>query len=148
MGSAKGDGKTSRKGFTEEERAAVREVGRERAINWGKDRAKDEQAVLDKIAGFPEPDRTLAQRLHTLISAAAPQLGPRLWYGMPAYTKDGDVLCFFQPSHKFKARYGTLGFNDAAKLDEGNLWPTAFALTALTPPLEARITALVKKAVG
>lgn len=140
--------KRSAKGFTEEERAAARETMRERKIVWGKNRAADERAVLDKIATFPEPDRSMAGRLHRIITASGPELLPRLWYGMPAYSKDGDVLCFFQPASKFKARYGTLGFNNGAKLDEGRLWPTSFAVTELTAAEEARVAALVKKAVG
>ncbi len=134
--------------FTEEERAAVKEATQERKIVWGKNRADDERAVLAKIATFPEPDRSMGTRLHSIITTSAPNLSPRLWYGMPAYTKDGDVLCFFQPASKFKARYGTLGFNDAAKLDDGAVWPTSFAVKELTPSDETRISTLVKKAVG
>lgn len=126
----------------------MKEATQERKIVWGKNRADDERAVLAKIATFPEPDRSMGQRLHSIITTSAPELSPRLWYGMPAYTKDGDVLCFFQPASKFKARYGTLGFNDAAKLDDGAVWPTSFAVKELTPSDEARISALVKKAVG
>ncbi len=133
--------------FSDEERAAARETVRERQVVWGKDRAVDERAVLDKIATLPEPDRSMARRLHTLITGAAPGLSPRLWYGMPAYSRDGDVLCFFQPASKFKARYGTLGFNDAAHLDDGNVWPVYYAVQRLTPADEARITSMVKKAV-
>lgn len=139
--------KKTTKGLSDEEKAAMREALRERKVVWGKNRADDERAVLAKVATFPEPDRSMGQRLHTLITSAGPELSPRLWYGMPAYTKDGEVLCYFQPASKFKARYGTLGFNDGAKLDEGTLWPIAFAMTELRPPDEARITALVKKAV-
>ncbi len=134
--------------FTEEERAALKEATQERKIVWGKNRADDERAVLAKIATFPEPDRAMARQLHSIIMASASDLSPRLWYGMPAYSKDGDVLCFFQPASKFNARYGTLGFNDAAKLDEGAVWPTSFAVKELTPADAARISALVKKAVG
>ena len=134
--------------FSEEERAALKEVSQERKIVWGKSRADDERAVLAKISTFPEPDRSIAKRLHSIITASAPVLSPRLWYGMPAYSKDGDVLCFFQPASKFKARYGTLGFNDGAKLDDGDVWPTSFAVKTLTPADEARISATVKKAVG
>ena len=126
----------------------MREAVAERKVVWGKDRAADERAVLAKIAGFPEPDRSMGRRLHAIITSAGPGLGPRLWYGMPAYSKDGDVLCFFQPAHKFKARYGTLGFNNSAKLDDGAMWPTSFALTGLTAAEELRIEALVKRAVG
>ena len=140
--------KKGAKGFTEEERSAMKESIQERKIVWGKNRTDDERAVLEKIASFPEPDRSMGKRLHTIITTSAPGLSPRLWYGMPAYTKDGDVLCFFQPASKFKARYGTLGFNDAAKLDDGTVWPTSFALKELTSADEARISALVKKAAG
>lgn len=140
--------KKGAKGFTEEERAVVKELTLERKIVWGKSRADDERAVLAKIASFPEPDRSIGTRLHKLITASAPNLSPRLWYGMPAYTKEGDVLCFFQPASKFKARYGTLGFNDAAKLDDGTVWPTSFAVKELTASDEARISAMVKKAVA
>ena len=138
----------SAKGFTDEERAAATEALRERKVVWGKDRTADERAVLDKIATFPEPDRSMARRLHTMITESGPLLSPRLWYGMPAYSKDGDVLCFFQPASKFKARYGTLGFNDSARLDEGSVWPTSFAVKELTSADVARLSALVKKAVG
>ncbi|HEV2166831.1 MAG TPA: DUF1801 domain-containing protein, partial [Thermoplasmata archaeon] len=124
--------KKEAKGFTAEERAAAKEALGERKIVWGKNRDDDEALVLAKIAGFPEPDRSLAKRLHAIIATTAPGLSPRLWYGMPAYSKDGDVLCFFQPASKFKARYGTLGFNQAARLDDGNFWPTSFAVMKLT----------------
>lgn len=146
-----GAGKKSKKptkGFTDEERAAVRDTVRERAITWGKNRAEDERAVLAKIAQMPEPDRSMARRIHEIISATAPELSPRLWYGMPAYSKDGDVLCFFQPASKFGARYQTLGFNGSAHLDEGKMWSTAYALTGMTAQEETRVAALVKKAVG
>ncbi|MGI0055098.1 MAG: iron chaperone [Thermoplasmata archaeon] len=136
------------KGLSDEEKAAMRETFRERKVVWGKNRADDERAVLAKIATFPEPDRSMGRRLHALITSAGPGLSPRLWYGMPAYSKDGEVLCFFQPASKFKARYGTLGFNQAAKLDDGTLWPTGFAVTELRATDEARVTALVKKAVS
>jgi uncharacterized protein YdhG (YjbR/CyaY superfamily) len=139
-------------GFTDEERAAMKDrvqetkaVGRRGARA---DKADEEGVVLAKISEMPEADRAMGERLHAVITASAPALSPRLWYGMPAYAKDGKVLCFFQPAHKFKARYATLGFNDAAKLDEGAMWPTAFALTELTAADEARIGALVKKAVS
>jgi uncharacterized protein YdhG (YjbR/CyaY superfamily) len=144
-------GKAS-KGFTDEERAAVRERAQElkaearRGPRAGK--ADGESDVLAKIAEMPEPDRAMAERLHALIKASAPALSPRTWYGMPAYAKDGKVVCFFQSAHKFKARYATFGFNDAANLDEGAMWPTSFALTELTATEEARISALVKKAVS
>jgi hypothetical protein len=150
--SAKGTtGKASR-GFTDEERAAMRERGQElkaaarRGPRAGK--ADGESAVLAKIAEMPEPDRVMAERLHALIKASAPALSPRTWYGMPAYAKDGNVVCFFQSAQKFKTRYATLGFSDKANLDEGTMWPAAFALTELTAADEARIGALVKKAVS
>jgi uncharacterized protein YdhG (YjbR/CyaY superfamily) len=107
-----------------------------------------ESAVLEKIAEMSEPDRVMAERLHDIIKAATPDLTPRLWYGMPAYAKDGKVICFFQNAHKFKTRYGMLGFSDKANLDEGNMWPSAFALKELTATEETRITVLVKKAVS
>ncbi len=110
--------------------------------------AVDEEAdVLAKIAAMPEPDRTMAQRLHSLIRASAPDLSPRTWYGMPAYAKDGHIVCFFQNSGKFKTRYATLGFSDRAKLDDGAMWPTSFALGELTPAVEESIAALVRRAV-
>jgi hypothetical protein len=114
----------------------------------GADRADGEAAVLATIAAMPEPDRALGERLHAIISAAAPALSPRLWYGMPAYARDGKVVCFFQSAQKFKTRYATLGFLHEANLDVGGMWPTAFALTELTAAEEARIGALVKKAVS
>jgi uncharacterized protein YdhG (YjbR/CyaY superfamily) len=132
--------------FTAEERAAMRERARElKGARKGK--ADGESDVLAKIAEMPEPDRAMAKRLHDLI-AAAPALSPRTWYGMPAYARDGDVVCFFQSAQKFKSRYATFGFSDKANLDAGAMWPTAFALTRLTAEDEARIAALVKKAVG
>jgi uncharacterized protein YdhG (YjbR/CyaY superfamily) len=140
------------KGFTDEERAAMRERAREvkaaarRGPRAGK--ADGESDVLAKIAEMPEPDRDMAERLHALIKASAPELSPRTWYGMPAYAKDGKVVCFFQSAHKFKSRYATFGFNDTANLDEGAMWPTSFALKELTATEEATITALVKKAVS
>ena len=112
------------------------------------DKADGESAVLAKIAAMPGPDRALGERLHAIIKASAPALAPRLWYGMPAYAKDGKVVCSFQSAQKFNARYATLGFSDTAKLDEGAMWPTEFALTELTADAEARIGALVKKAVS
>ncbi len=139
-------GKTS-KGFTDEERAAMRERAQERKAGSG-GKANGEGDVLAKIAEMPGPDRAMAQRLHAIIKASAPALSPRTWYGMPAYAKDGKVVCFFQSAHKFKTRYATLGFSDQANLDEGGMWPTAFALKELTAAEEARITALVKRAVG
>jgi uncharacterized protein YdhG (YjbR/CyaY superfamily) len=141
-------GTKSVEGFTAEERAAARDMLQERKIVWGKNRADDARVTLAKIAQMPEPDRFIARRLHEIITTSAPSLSPRLWYGMPAYTKEGVVLCFFQPAHKFKARYGTLGFNDKAMLDDGSMWPTAYAVKELNAPVEARVVALVKKAVG
>jgi uncharacterized protein YdhG (YjbR/CyaY superfamily) len=140
------------KGFTNEERAALKERVQElkAAARPGPraDKADGESEVLAKIAEMPEPDRTLGERLHAIIKASAPALLPKLWYGMPAYAKDGNVVCFFQCAQKFKTRYATLGFSDKANLDEGVLWPTAFALKDLTAAEEARIGALVKKAVS
>jgi uncharacterized protein YdhG (YjbR/CyaY superfamily) len=140
------------KGFTEEERAAMRERAQELKAaargGPGAGKASDESAVLAKIAAMAAPDRTLGERLHAIIKANAPGLSPKLWYGMPAYARDGNVVCFFQDAQKFKARYATLGFSDKAKLDEGHMWPTSFALKELTPADEARIAALVKKAVS
>jgi uncharacterized protein YdhG (YjbR/CyaY superfamily) len=135
-----------RKGFTAEERAAMKERARE--LKEEGRRADGERDVLAKIAEMPAPDRALAKRLHAIITASAPALSPKTWYGMPAYTKDGKVVCFFQSADKFKSRYATLGFNDAANLDEGAMWPTSFALKELTPTEEAKISALVKKAVS
>ena len=132
------------KGFTAEERAAIKERVQELKAAG----ADGESAVLAKIAAMREPDRAMGKRLHGIIKASAPALAPRLWYGMPAYAKDGKVVCFFQSAQKFKTRYATFGFSDKAKLDEGSLWPTAFALKELTAAEEARIGALVKKAVG
>ncbi len=134
------------KGFTDEERAAMKERAKELKAADGK--ADGESAVLAKIAGMREPDRALGKRLHAIIKASAPALSSRLWYGMPAYAKDGKVVCHFQDTAKFKTRYATLGFSDAAHLDEGAMWPVAFALKELTANEEARISALVKKAVG
>jgi uncharacterized protein YdhG (YjbR/CyaY superfamily) len=138
-------GKAS-KGFTDEERAAMRERARELKAGAGK--ADGESDVLAKIAEMPKPDRAMAERLHAIIKASAPALSPRTWYGMPAYAKDGKVVCFFQSAQKFKTRYATFGFSDKANLDEGAMWPTAFALKELTAAEEARIGALVKKAVS
>jgi uncharacterized protein YdhG (YjbR/CyaY superfamily) len=140
-------------GFTAEERAAMKEHAQERkkAARRGSraDKAAEaERDVLAKIAEMPDADRVMAERVHAVVTASAPQLAPRLWYGMPAYALDGKVVCFFQSAAKFKARYATLGFNDPAKLDEGTMWPTAFALTEVTDEVEARIAALVKQAVG
>ena len=144
-------GKAS-EGFTDEERAAMKERHKElkAAARRGPraDKADEESAVLAKIAEMPKPDRAMGERLHAVIKASAPALSPRLWYGMPAYAKDGKVVCFFQCAQKFKTRYATFGFSDAANLDEGAMWPTVFALTELTADDEARIGALVKKAVS
>jgi uncharacterized protein YdhG (YjbR/CyaY superfamily) len=134
--------------FGAEERVALKDLSQERKVVWGKNREDDERAVLAKITQMPGTDRTIGRRIHDIIRTSAPALSPRLWYGMPAYTKDGDVLCFFQPAHKFKARYGSLGFSDKAKLDEGRMWPIVYALSKLTPTEEASIASLVKKAVG
>ena len=140
------------KGFTDEERAAMKEHVQElkRAADRGPraDKADGESAVLAKIAEMREPDRAMAKRIHAIIKASAPALSPRTWYGMPAYAKNGKVVCFFQSAQKFKTRYATFGFNDAANLDDGTMWPTAFALMELTADDEARIGALVKKAVS
>jgi uncharacterized protein YdhG (YjbR/CyaY superfamily) len=139
-------------GFTDEERAAMKERAQElkaaarRGSRAGK--ADGEHDVLAKIAEMPEPDRAMAERLHAVIKASAPALSPRTWYGMPAYAMDGKVVCFFQSAHKFKTRYASFGFSDAASLDDGAMWPTAFALVKLTAADEARIRALVKKAVS
>jgi uncharacterized protein YdhG (YjbR/CyaY superfamily) len=144
-------GKAS-KGFTDEERAAMRERAKEvkaaarRGPRAGK--ADGESDVLAKIAEMPETDRAIAERIHALIKASTPALTPRTWYGMPAYAKDGNVVCFFQSAQKFKSRYATLGFSDKANLDEGAMWPTSFALKRLTAAEEKRIGALVKKAVS
>src|SRR5262249_53867144 len=139
------------KGFTDEERVAMKERIQEQkaAARRGPraDQADGESAVLAKIAAMPEPDRAMGKRLHAIIKASAPALSPRLWYGMPAYAKDGKVVCFFQSAQKFNTRYATFGFSDKANLDEGALWPVAFALKELTATEEARISALVKKAV-
>ena len=148
--SAAASGKTS-KGFTAEERAAMKERAKEMKAEAraNKDRAEGESDVLAKIAEMPEADRGMAERLHAIIKASAPALSPKTWYGMPAYAnKDGKIVCFFQGAYKFNARYATFGFNDVATLDEGNLWPVAFALKELTADDEARISALVKNAVS
>jgi len=138
-------GKAS-KAFTDEERAAMRERAQELKAATGK--AEGESAVLAKIAAMQAPDRAMGKRLHAIVKASAPSLSPKLWYGMPAYAKDGKVVCFFQDAQKFKTRYATFGFSDSANLDEGGLWPVAFALKDLTAVEEARIGALVKKAVS
>ncbi len=135
-------------GFTEEERAAMREAVRERRARRSAGPADGEGDVLAKIAEMRASDRVMAERLHALLKAHAPTLSPRTWYGMPAYAKDGQVVCFFQSAQKFKTRYATLGFSDEANLDEGRMWPTGFALKELTATEEARIAALVRKAVS
>jgi len=132
--------------FTDEERVAMKERVQEQKAAANK--ADGESDVLAKIAEMPDPDRVMAERLHAVIKASAPALSPRLWYGMPAYAKDGKVVCFFQPARKFKTRYATFAFSDEANLDEGAMWPSAFALTKLTAADEKRIGALVKKAVS
>jgi uncharacterized protein YdhG (YjbR/CyaY superfamily) len=136
------------KGFTDEERAAVRERVQEQRARPGTGKADGERDVLAKIAAMPAPDRAMAERLHAIITASAPALSPKTWYGMPAYAKDGKIVCFFQPAEKFKTRYATLGFNDSARLDDGGLWPVAFALKELTAAEEEKIAALVQKAVS
>ncbi|MCI4325025.1 MAG: DUF1801 domain-containing protein [Thermoplasmata archaeon] len=133
-------------GFTAEERSAMKE--RVRELKASASKADGERDILAKIAEMPAPDRRLAERLHVLITTNAPGLRPRTWYGMPAYANDEDVVCFFQPASKFKARYATLGFGDAAKLDEGHMWPTVYAILELSATEEARIAALVRKAVA
>jgi uncharacterized protein YdhG (YjbR/CyaY superfamily) len=131
-------------GFTDEERGAMKERAKE--LKAAARKADAESDVLAKIAEMTESDRALAERIHAIVKASAPDLSPKLWYGMPAYTKNGKIVCFFQSAQKFNSRYATFGFNDTAHLDEGAMWPTAFALTKLTADDEARIGALVKKA--
>ena len=147
--STKASSKTS-KGFTDEERAAMKERSKElkAEARAKKKKADGESDVLAKIAEMPEPDRVMAERLHAIIKANAPVLSPKTWYGMPAYAQDGKVVCFFQSAQKFNTRYATLGFSDTANLDEGDMWPVAFALKGLTATEEARIVELVKKAVS
>jgi len=140
---AKSKAKSAAKGFTAEEKAAMRDRAREM-----KGEGEGERAVLEKIAGMSKSDRAMAERVHAVIMAAGPDLVPRLWYGMPAYAKAGQVVCFFQGAEKFKSRYATLGFSDKANLDEGRMWPTGFALMNLTAAEETRIGELVKRAVG
>jgi uncharacterized protein YdhG (YjbR/CyaY superfamily) len=144
-------GKKTSPAFSKEERDAMKQRAQEvkAARRGGRGSEADEESeVLAKIAEMQGADRDMAERLHAVIKASAPELSPRLWYGMPAYAKDGKVLCFFQPAQKFKARYATLGFNDAANLDEGAMWPTAFALTKLTAADEKEIGSLLKRAAG
>ena len=138
-------GKASR-GFTAEERAAMKERARE--LKAEKDKADGEADVLAKIAEMQEPDRAMAERLHAIVKASAPGLSPKTWYGMPAYAKDGKVVCFFQSAEKFKSRYATFGFSDNANLDQGAMWPTSFALKELTAAEEKKIGALLRKAVS
>ncbi|MFF1478158.1 iron chaperone [Streptomyces sp. NPDC058301] len=140
-------------GFTAEERAAMKEHAQElktaaRRSSRADKAAQAEQDVLAKIAEMPDADRIMAERVHAVVTANAPTLAPKLWYGMPSYALDGKVVCFFQSAEKFKSRYATFGFSDQAKLDEGTMWPSAFALTEVTSEVEARIAALVKRAVG
>ena len=136
--------------FTEEERSAMKERAKElkAEARANKDRAEGESAALAAIAAMQEPDRAMAERLHAIVKASAPALLPKTWYGMPAYAKDGKVVCFFQSAHRFKSRYATFGFNDAANLDEGSMWATSFALKKLTAADESRIAELVKRAVS
>jgi uncharacterized protein YdhG (YjbR/CyaY superfamily) len=143
--SAKSTTAKTSKGWTAEERAAAKAYARElKAEARG---ANDERAVLEAIAEMPKKDRAMGKRIHEIVKASAPDLAPKTWYGMPAYAKDGKVVCFFQSADKFKARYATFGFNDTANLDDGSMWPTAFALKELIPAVEKKIGALVKKAV-
>ncbi|MFN8485930.1 MAG: DUF1801 domain-containing protein [Anaerolineae bacterium] len=139
-------------GFTDEERAAIQERAKEMKASSRRGskaaKADGESDVLAKIAEMPGSDRVMAERLHAIVKAAAPELAPKTWYGMPAYARDGKVVCFFQAADKFKARYATFGFSDVATLDDGAMWPTAYALKELTPADEARISELVKKAVS
>jgi len=137
-------------GFTDEEKAAMKERARElkAEARADKNKAEGEKELLAKIAEMPEPDRSMAERIHAIIKASAPNLWPKTWYGIPAYARDGKVVCFFQSAQKFSARYATFGFNDTANLDEGAMWPTSFALMELTAIEEAQIAALVKKAVS
>jgi uncharacterized protein YdhG (YjbR/CyaY superfamily) len=146
-------GSSTDQGFTAEERAAMKEHARElrtaaRRTSRADKAAQEARDVLAKIAGMSDPDRTLAERVHAVVTAAAPSLAPRLWYGMPAYALDGAIVCFFQSAEKFKARYATLGFDDRARLDDGPMWATSFALTEVTAEVEERIAALVARAVG
>ena len=144
---------TSYDGFTEEERAAMKERAAElkssaRRGAGAKKAEADEKDALDKIAEMPEPDRMIAERLHAIVKANAPELAPKTWYGMPAYAKDGKVVVFFKPAAKFKVRYAEVGFNEWAHLDDGDMWPTAFAVTAMNAGVEKKLTALVKRAVS
>ena len=140
---------SSASGFTDAERAAIKERAEETRATGrgGRKKADDAEALLAKIAEMQQPDRTLAERIHAVITSVAPELAPKTWYGMPAYAKDGKVVCFFQPAEKFGARYATLGFNDSAKLDDGTMWPTAYAVTDLSEADVKRIEELVRRAV-
>jgi uncharacterized protein YdhG (YjbR/CyaY superfamily) len=141
--------KKSSSGFSDDELAAMKERAQELKAEARRGKKGDgEQDLLAKIAEMPDKDRAMATKLHKLVKATAPELSPKTWYGMPAYAKEGKVVCFFQSAHKFKARYATLGFSDSAKLDDGDVWPTSFALKKLTAAEEAKIAALVKRAVG
>ncbi|TCO35824.1 uncharacterized protein YdhG (YjbR/CyaY superfamily) [Kribbella steppae] len=146
--STSASGQKSYEGFTEEERGAMKERARELKASSRGGKVDEEEAVLAKIAELPEAERLMAERIHEIIKANAPELKPKLWYGMPAYFKDGKNVCFFQGADKFKARYSTFGFNDPAKLDNGTMWPTSYALTKLTPATEKQLTTLIKKAVS
>lgn len=147
---AKKSAKKAKSGFSDVEREAMKERARELKAEErrGKDAADGESEVLAKIGEMPEPDRAMAKRIHAVVKASAPALAPRLWYGMPAWAQDGKVICFFQSGKKFKTRYSTFGFSDSAKLDEGRMWPAGFAILELTAAEEARIAALVKRAVA
>jgi uncharacterized protein YdhG (YjbR/CyaY superfamily) len=140
----------SASGFSDAERAAMKERAEELKATGrgGKKKSEDANALLAKIAEMPQPDRTLAERIHAIITSVAPELSPKTWYGMPAYAKDGKIVCFFQPAQKFDARYATLGFNDPANLDEGTMWPTAYAVTDLSDADVKRIKQLIKRAVS
>lgn len=138
--------KKDKKGFTAEERAAMKERAKE--LKAAEEKADGEKAVLEKYEEMPEPERTMGLRLHKIIKANAPDLAPKLWYGMPSYAKDGKILCFFQSAQKFNTRYATFGFNDIATLDDGSMWPVAYALKELTDAEEAKIAALMKKAIS
>lgn len=144
------EGEGASEGFSAAERAAMRERAKElkAEARASKDKEQGERDVLAKIAELPEPDRAMAERIHAIVKASAPDLAPRLWYGMPAYAKDGKVLCFFTPASRFQERYASFGFNATANLDDGAMWPTSFAVTELTPAVETQIAALVKKAVS
>jgi uncharacterized protein YdhG (YjbR/CyaY superfamily) len=135
-------------GFTEDERGAMKERAKELKAASGGAKADEEAAVLAKIAELPDAERAMAERIHEIIKANAPELKPKLWYGMPAYYKDGKNVCFFQGAYKFKSRYSTFGFNDPANLDDGTMWPTSYALTKLTPATEKQLTTLIKQAVS